>query len=65
MKHTLEIKNWKNVYTLFMRIADETLDQYDDHDIAHQIISEKVDALYTPHKGDLVWDIAYNKWMEV
>ena len=64
MKQQTTLKSWVDVYHIFMGVADEILDQCDNHDLAHQLIQTKVEEIYFPHQGEYIWDFAYERWTE-
>lgn len=56
--------SWVDVYHIFMDIADKVLDAVEDHDLAHRLIAQQVESIYSKHQGTPVWDHAYERWIE-
>lgn len=61
-----QFKSWVSVYHVFTAIADSVLDlpEGTNHDYAHILINNCINALYAQHEGEDAWDIAYTKWVE-
>ena len=50
-------KTWTEVYSLFNEVVEEFFPQVD-------LINEKVIEIYMEHKGEEIWDIAFDKWSD-
>lgn len=50
-------KTWNEVYDIFEEIVNDFFPDV-------QLINKKVDKLYNEHKGEDVWDKAYERWTE-
>ena len=57
ISETAEYSSWTDVYDKFNAIVDKYFPD-------EAKIEAEVDNLYSKHKGDEIWDLAYSRWIE-